>query len=70
MQFREIIVLRSENHIKTHNILCAESAVFFNGKAGGTFSNHCALMGSNNFIQPRMQLKAYINVSYLAKVSP
>jgi hypothetical protein len=45
MLFREIIVVYSENHMKHINTRCGKNAEFFNVKAGGTYSYHCALKG-------------------------
>jgi hypothetical protein len=45
MQFKEIIAIYSENHMKHTNTLCRQNAELFNVKAGGTYNNQCALNG-------------------------
>jgi hypothetical protein len=43
--FRGIIPVHSENYIKYINILSGQNLKVLNVKAGGTYSNCCALNG-------------------------
>jgi hypothetical protein len=42
MQYRKIIAVCSEIHIKHINALCGQNAKFLNVKPGGTYSNQRA----------------------------
>jgi len=46
MLYREIIAVCSEIHTKHTNTVCGQNVEFFNVKPGGTYSDHCALKGS------------------------
>jgi hypothetical protein len=43
MQFREIITVYSENHVKPIHTLCGQNAQLLNDEAGGAYSYYCAL---------------------------
>jgi len=43
MLYREIIAVCSQIHTKYINILCGQNVELLNVKAGGTYSDHCAL---------------------------
>jgi hypothetical protein len=43
MLFRETVAVYCDNHTEHTDALCGQNAQFGNIKAGGTYSNHCAL---------------------------
>jgi hypothetical protein len=45
MLFRETVAVYCENHTEHTNTLCGQNVEFEYVKAGGTYSNHCALKG-------------------------
>jgi RecB family endonuclease NucS len=51
MQYREIIAVCSEIHIKHINALCGQNVEFLGIKPGGTYSNHLDLKGSISVIK-------------------
>jgi hypothetical protein len=44
MLLREIVAVYCENHAEHINRICVQEAEY-NVRAGGTYSNHCALEG-------------------------
>ena len=42
---REIIAVCSQIHTKHTNTVCGQNVEFLNAKAGGTYSDNCALEG-------------------------
>jgi hypothetical protein len=52
--FQEIIAVYSENHTKPINTLCGQNTELLNIKAGGTYSYHYALKGSNGKVQKKI----------------
>jgi hypothetical protein len=45
MLFGETVAVYCENHMEHTNTLCGQNVEFWYVKAGGTYSNHWALMG-------------------------
>ena len=43
MLYREIIAVCSEIHTKHINTVCGQNVELLNVKAGGTYSEHCAV---------------------------
>jgi len=54
MLHRDIIAVCSQIHTKHINTLCGQNVEFFNGKPGGTYSNHWVLKDSD-FYQTKRQ---------------
>ena len=52
MLYREIIAVCYQIHTKHTNTLYGQNVEFVNVKAGGIYSNHCAVKGSDLLQKP------------------